>query len=234
MSALYPFSSLSVAEVAVQYPSSLALLREFHIDFCCGGKTSFAEACQHAGADPVTIWEKIQRIATAQPGLHVEHWPETMLMDFIEANHHRYVRTAIPEISELLTTVCSVHGQDHPELLTVKLQFSELAEELLQHMVKEEQILFPAVREMVSGQQPEAYENAFLEQPMAVMEIEHERAGALIKSIRDLTLDYTAPATACPTYQITYKKLQQFDEDLMQHVHLENNVLFQKVRSVLA
>jgi regulator of cell morphogenesis and NO signaling len=127
-----------------------------------------------------------------------------------------------------------VHGDTNPELLRVRSEFNELAEELLGHMPKEEQILFPAIKR-IEGQPIVSVESEILPSalvmPIKVMEDEHDHAGALIKSIRALTNHYERPSYACPTYQLTLTMLEEFDNDLIQHIHLENNILFPRYKS---
>jgi regulator of cell morphogenesis and NO signaling len=150
-------------------------------------------------------------------------------------HHHEYVREAIPSIRALLDKVCNVHADTNPELLTVRAEFEALAEELIGHMPKEEQILFPAIKR-IEGQPIAPVESsispAALDMPIMVMEEEHDRAGTLIKSIRERTNHYTPPDYACPTFQLTYTMLQEFDNDLLQHIHLENNILFPRFKSL--
>ena len=139
-------------------------------------------------------------------------------------------------MKELIQRVVEAHGKDRPELSKLQETFNELSEELLQHMNKEELILFPEIKKLLN-EIPISTSFPFLpmniQAPMAMMEDEHTHAGDLIKSIRSMTRNYNPPASACPTYKITYKRLEEFDQDLMQHIHLENNVLFNKVRSKL-
>jgi len=219
----------TVSDIAVQYPGALEVFNTYHIDYCCGGQKPFADACAKVGADPGKVMNEI--IATDRnhqaAALRFNQWQPTLLADFIVQNHHTYVRESIPQLKELIDKVCMVHGEEEPKLYDVKRNFASLSNELLQHMVKEEQILFPAINSLYGVGKPLPIE---LDQPIAVMEDEHDHAGALIKAIRTLTNDYTPPAFACPTFQITYKLLKEFDEDLMQHIHLENNILFPKVK----
>jgi regulator of cell morphogenesis and NO signaling len=152
------------------------------------------------------------------------------LIDFIQQHHHRYVRESIPEIMGLLERICEKHGADQPLLRKLQQTFGLLAKELLAHLPKEEEILFPMILHFTrEGTTPnDIYPR--VEAPVAVMEHEHESAGDLIKLIRSLTDNYTTPDYACPTYQYTFRMLREFDEDLMQHIHLENNIVFARLK----
>lgn len=229
-STIHELAETSVADVAIQYPQALAIFYKYNIDFCCGGKRSFRETCEKKGLNTDTILDEIVHSKSAANSnlLRFNSWDSPFLVDFIITNHHAYVKETIPQLQELLNKVCAVHGEDHIELPEIRDDFNDLADELLTHMNKEEMFLFPAIKNRA---QREIY-YVPLDGPISVMEEEHEIAGDLMKSIRQLTKDYTIPRDACPTLQLTYKKLEEFDHDLMQHVHLENNVLFGRLKSI--
>src|SRR5688572_20095613 len=226
---------VSIAEVALNYPQAVDILKAYNLDYCCGGKKSFSEACRKAGVEPANVWQEILNAKAnhgADSRIRFDAWDGPLLIDFVIQHHHEYVRRSIPEIQQLLEKVCSVHGDDTPNLYTIRGNFSDLADELLQHMHKEEAILFPAMRASFYDEKNSG-ETAFdLTAPIRVMEHEHDSAGDLIKSIRALTDNYTPPAYACPTFRMTFVMLQQFDDDLMQHIHIENNILFPKAKSI--
>lgn len=228
-------ANATVADIALTFPDALEVLNRHNLDYCCGGKKPFVEVCENAGLDAESIWREIHQSTTSRgPGgqMRFETWDPPLLVDFIEQHHHKYVRESIPMIKELLDKICDVHREDSPFLLAVRDRFTRLAEELLDHMPKEEEVLFPAARRLFhasasSGDETEIQYS--LEAHIHVMEHEHEEAGRLIKGIRALTDNYTPPDFACPSYRITYIMLSQFDKDLMQHIHLENNILFPKI-----
>lgn len=227
----------TVAEVAMEFPGSTTILNRFNIDYCCGGKLSFKTACEQVNVNPEHVLNEIKREASSHsPGtMNFSTWAPSLLTNFIIQHHHTYVKQSIPEIKALLEKVSLVHGIDFPAIHSIHKNFEELSDELLQHMNKEELILFPAILKMFDGKEP--IENDIfpfsLEQPMAVMEDEHQHAGDLIKSIRLLTDYYTPPSFACPTFKIAYARLQEFDQDLTQHIHLENNILFERVKEAI-
>jgi regulator of cell morphogenesis and NO signaling len=217
-----------VADIALHFPQSIAIFNRYNIDYCCNGKKSFVQVCEKARLNPETIWNEVQerqRNSGVDNHLNFESWEPSLLIDFIVQHHHQYVRESIPQLEALLNKVCSVHGVDQPQLFAIRNDFSALADELLNHLPKEENVLFPAIKRMSKNEESDFVN---LQAPVSMMEHEHETAGKLIKSIRSLSDNYTPPANACLSFQMTYKLLQEFENDLMQHIHLENNILFPK------
>ena len=226
--------SQTVAELAITHPAALSVFTKYNIDYCCGGNRSLEEACTRIGLNPEKIKQEIFSAPAHDSGLplRVERWSAALLADYIVQNHHQYVRLAIPEIEALLEKVCAAHGDDNIELLNIQQDFNDLAEELLNHMAKEEVALFPAIKRLESHNDPDHPLTDTLKMPIMMMEHEHVVAGELMKSIRHLSNNYTVPEFACPTYRVTFQKLKEFDYDLMTHVHLENNILFRKAGHV--
>lgn len=221
---------ISIADVALTFPQAINVLKHHQLDYCCSGKRSFREACQKAGADPIKVWQEIQEVRLnhgADNRMRFDGWSVPLLIDFIMQHHHEYVKRTIPQIEQLIQKVCHAHGEDTPSLYSLQEDFADLAKELLDHLPKEEGVLFPAMLAYCSNHA----DSMDLSGPIRAMEHEHEVAGELIRSIRALTDDYTPPAYACPTFRMTYIMLQQFDIDLMQHIHIENNILFPKAFS---
>jgi len=222
------YPQTTVAELAISHPAALSVFTRYNIDYCCGGHRTLDEACTRLGLNPEAIWREIESAPVRESALppRVEQWSASLLSDYIVENHHRYVRNAIPEIEALLEKVCNAHGDDSIELFNIQQDFLDLAEELLNHMEKEEMALFPAFKKIDGHSDHPLAEN--LKTPISLMEHEHTIAGDLVKSIRNLSNGYTPPEFACPTFRITYQKLKEFDEDLMLHIHLENNILFRR------
>jgi len=223
----------SAADIAIQYPGAIPVMNLYRIDYCCGGKKSFAEACEAIGANPEVIFHEIrehqEEANRESKPLRFETWSPSLLADFTVENHHAYVREAIPQIKELLDKVCEAHAENHPALLIIRDDFDKLANDLELHMKKEELILFPAIRRLSEAH---AVTDDVIDvlNPIKAMEDDHELAGNLIKSIRVLSNKYAAPPDACPTFLYAFRKLEEFDDDLMHHIHLENNILFEKMR----
>jgi regulator of cell morphogenesis and NO signaling len=223
----------TVAQLAVSHPGALAVFTKYNIDYCCGGHRPLDEACKRKGLDPEKIMDEIFKSQSNGPSeaLRLESWGSSLLVDFIVQNHHSYVKNAIPEILPLLDKVCDAHGGDSPHLLAIRQDFQDLAEELSSHMHKEEFVLFPAIKRLEAQEYGNVPLSITIQSPIAAMEHEHTLAGDLIKSIRAHSDNYTVPEFACPTYRVTYAKLKEFDDDLMMHIHLENNILFERVKS---
>ncbi len=147
-------ANVTVADVALTFPDALEILNRYNLDYCCGGGKPFVEVCEKAGLDAELIWREIQLATTSRGAdnrMRFDSWDPALLIDFIEQHHHKYVRESIPVIQELLDKVCEVHVADSPFLLAVRDRFARLAEELLDHIPKEEQILFPAARKLFNA-----------------------------------------------------------------------------------
>ncbi len=210
------------------------VFKKYGIDFCCGGKQTLKQACTEKGLDPVLIEKELQA-AAANPGdnsLRYSEWPIDFLASYIENTHHAYVKKWLPEIRAYALKVANVHGHQHPELNTILSLVEEVNTELLAHMTKEEQVLFPFIKKQVFAQanstplQIPPFGN--VQNPVAVMEAEHELVGRNLETIRVLSNNYTLPMDACGSYTLLYKMLAEFEADLHIHVHLENNILFPK------
>lgn len=225
-------NELTVAQLAIVQPGALTVFTKYNIDYCCGGHRSLEEACQRIGLDPDKIRDEISQTSptdSTQP-LRPDSWSSIFLADFIVENHHSFVKKAIPELEALLDKVCDRHGNDCIELVKIRECFQDLSEELTNHMQKEEMILFPAIKRLEAQHLENHPIERIIQAPISAMEDEHESAGDLIKQIRFLSSNYTPPDFACPTFQVTYRKLKEFDNDLMRHIHLENNILFARYK----
>jgi regulator of cell morphogenesis and NO signaling len=223
----------TVAQLAVLHPGALDVFTKYNIDYCCGGHRTLEEACARIGLDHEKIKAEILQNKSGDTSLAIrpENWNSALLVDYIVQNHHTYVKKAIPEIQAFLDKVCDAHGNDCLELLLIRENFLELSEELTNHMEKEERVLFPAIKRFESQNDASHPLASTLQSPVDAMEHEHVIAGDLVKQIRTSSNNYTPPDFACPTFKITYKKLQEFDNDLMRHIHLENNILFERVKN---
>lgn len=224
----------TIGEMVTRDYRKAQVFKSFGIDFCCGGKKTVAEVCEKKGLDVAEVVQALQ--STDQDHLAASHdyqsWDMAFLSDYIINTHHRYVKDSTPFLLELSNKVASVHGAEHPELIRVAALFNEVAAELLSHLNKEEMILFPFIKELsVADQLGEGLpQSAFgtVSNPIDMMESEHEHAGELLRQIREVTNNFDLPVGACNSYTILYKKLDEFENDLHWHVHLENNILFPK------
>ncbi len=226
-----------LSEIVSEFPFVAGLLENHDLDYCCKGKQTLEVACVSAAKLEAVEEELISLIN--EKGLNSKDFnPDSLsnseLVDHIINKHHAYVTTAMPLISAHLFKVSSKHGERHPELHEINSIFEKVVEEMSSHMQKEEKILFPAIKEMQRLAQSGggSMDPEMLKGPMQVMEMEHETVGELLADIKKLSLRYTPPADACMTYRISFDELREFEEDLHRHVHLENNVLFPRVRNL--
>jgi regulator of cell morphogenesis and NO signaling len=222
---------LSLGEMVQLYPQAASVFNRLKIDYCCQGKRKFAEACKEAGLDPVEVRKEVMEQPAEKKSLRVDDCPLPVLCDFIVSNHHTYVRTAGAEIHQLAEKVGKVHGEHHPELIKIYHEFIELHGELLHHLQKEEELLFPLIKKMDAGGTDMA--DVAPEELFRELEEEHEDAGTEMKRIRKITHDYQPPEDACQSYRLLFRELQAFEEDLYRHVYLENHILMPRFRKQL-
>jgi regulator of cell morphogenesis and NO signaling len=221
----------TVGEIVAKDFRAAGVFEQFGIDFCCGGRRSVADACRSAAVDPAVVIDALDALpSTADESDDVTRWPLDRLIDRIVSTHHAYIRSASPMIARYLTKLQEVHGARHPELHRIAGIFEQLSEDLGQHLLKEEQVLFPYVRDLAEHAEEACgvLRSPFgtVENPIRMMEREHREAADELRIIRELTNGYTAPADGCTTYAVCMKEIERFERDLHQHVHLENNVLF--------
>ena len=210
-----------------------AVFKKYGIDFCCKGGRTIADACEKKGIDEQKIYEEIENLPkSGGANIDFTSWPLDLLADYVEKTHHRYVEEKTPVLQAFLDKLCKVHGDRHPELFEIRELFDESAKDLAAHMKKEELILFPFVRNMIKAQQTgEALRQPHfgtVENPVNMMQHEHTVEGERFEKIATLTDGYTPPADACNTYKVAFAMLQDFENDLHTHIHLENNILFPK------
>ena len=220
----------TVGEVVAGDFRAADVLEQFGIDFCCGGRRTLAEACRAASADPDTVVDALHALPAALAADDdAARWPIPRLIDFIVSVHHTYVRSAMPALTRHLAKLTEVHGSRHPELARVAAYFDQIAVDLTQHMLKEEQVLFPYVRalaEVGGSRSREQSPFGTVANPIRMMEREHQEVGDAMRIIRELTRGYVAPDVGCTTYAVALAELREFERDLHRHVHLENNILF--------
>jgi regulator of cell morphogenesis and NO signaling len=225
---------LTLSQIVKKNYKAAAVFERYKLDFCCRGNRPVIEACSESGVDVSEVISELQLLGNddAVMSFSPDNWELDFLTDYIVNTHHHYVRNMIPVIQAHAEKVALVHGKNHPETKDVSRAFSIVYKELKQHMKKEEEILFPFIKRMVKINGNEnKYEAPYfgsVKNPIAIMEAEHQSAGDEFYGIRSLTNNYTPPEDACSTYQILYRELKDFEEDLHKHIHLENNILFPK------
>lgn len=214
------------------------IFKNHKIDFCCKGNRSLQEVAQKNNLEVTTLLKEIDEVQVQNntDNTDFKSWPLDLLTDYIEKKHHRYVEERIPVLQQYLNKLCKVHGERHPELLEINAHFSASAGELAMHMKKEELLLFPWVRKMIKAerQKEDLGRPHFgtVRNPIEMMMQEHDNEGERFRQIAMLSDNYTPPADACNTYRVAFSLLQEFEEDLHKHIHLENNILFPKAEQL--
>lgn len=223
----------TIGQIVAEDYRKAKVFEEFGLDFCCGGNKTIAEASAKNRVNP----EEIER---ALQNLDDEHedkppynkWPLHFLVDYIINTHHIYARDVLSEINFYSEKVLRAHGENHPELQELYYTLVKLYSKIIKHLDEEEEVVFPYVKKLVEAERnhrtPDLSGFGMVADPISMMEEEHDEAGETMARIRTLTNNFTPPTDACTTYQVLFKKLQAFEQDLHKHVHLENNILFPK------
>lgn len=224
----------TVRELAVEIPEATRIFEKIGIDYCCGGNKSLEEACTTANISLDEVLDSLELAEqTARAKQKDRNWqaePLAELVAHINSTHHKYTREELARLGPLFDKVVSVHGKNHPELQNVRAAFRGMAQELTTHMMKEEAVLFPYIVRMEEAviQKEPVLPPPFgsVQNPVAMMMHEHDSAGDALRTMRQASAGYTPPGDACISYQTLYKALGDFEKDLHQHIHLENNILF--------
>lgn len=226
----------TVAEVAVRYPDAKPVLERMGIDYCCGGDARLADAARESGHTVSEVRDAVEQAAREREGRGeaARDWSRadaSELAQHILDTHHVYMKTHLPRIEELFAKVIAAHGERHGEMLrAARHVFLDLQFEIEMHLMKEERVLFPMIRDLEdyrpgSGPLPTGHCGT-VEKPVAQMEHEHDNAGGALERLREITSDYALPADACPSFEALYDGLKEMEADLHEHIHLENNILF--------
>ena len=225
------FEGSTIGDIVAADFRTASVFEQFGIDFCCGGRRSLEDACRAASADTSAVIQALVALPTdGVDDEDVSRGPLDRLIEHITATHHAYVRSALPAISSYLARLREAHGASHPELTRIAMVWHDVSRDLQQHMVKEEHVLFPYVRDLVEHAEQDCgmLQSPFgtVKNPIRMMEQEHREAADELRIIHELTDGFTAPADGCTTYAVCMAELRRFERDLHRHVHLENNVLF--------
>ena len=222
----------TVRDIAMEQPASIRVFERFGIDYCCGGRKPLAEACEEHSIELEAVLEAIQEAAAdgSEPTRDWTQAPLETICGHIATTHHAYIRAELPRLETLAQKVVSRHGETRPELEQIQQLIQSLGPDLLQHLAKEEMVLFPYIanleRNLAScGPRPLGCFGA-VRNPIRMMIAEHDAAGDDMARLRLLSDGFTPPEWACPTYRGFYQALAEFEKDLHQHVHLENDILF--------
>ncbi len=227
--------SMTIGEIAKDLPESMNLFYDEGIDFCCGGDRTIKQAAKEDGFDLTVLVEKLGQVSrmtgNQKSTIPFNEMTKEELISHIVDTHHQYVLENLPRIESLTETIKEVHGENHGDSLKPLYEnFVELKNELMEHLRKEEEELFPLVIKMEKGKASKKE----IERLITELENEHENAGEILKENRRITKDFTPPAGACNTYVFTFEKLIEFERDLFQHIHLENNLLFKDIENTIS
>ena len=223
---------MKVGDIVTKDFRTAQVFKTYGIDFCCGGNVSLKEIT----AKKNIYLEKIETELTNLVGrnsnlnLNYQDWEADFLADYIVNQYHNKVVRVTPQLTEYVNKIARVHGERHPELIEIDKRFEVVVKELLTHQTQEENILFPAIKEALSqGTQKSKYT---IKAQLKDMLKDHDMIGKTMDEINALSNNYKLPNDACKTYMVAFKMLEEFEDDLHVHVHLENNILFPKIEKL--
>ena len=224
-------SQETVGQIAAENPAAARIFEKYGIDYCCGGAQPFTLACESSQISPIDLMKEVER---ATPAVDDRDWTTAGLVElagYIVARHHTFLRNELPALQGRIAKVIAAHAGNHGDTLyPLARTFEELSSELSSHMMKEEMILFPLISRMeqagIAGDRLPGSHCGSVNNPIRMMEHEHDSAGAALQTMRRLTQDYNLPDDACPTYRALFEGLKALEADLHMHIHLENNILF--------
>lgn len=218
----------TVGSIVRDHPAVSRLFEQVKVDYCCGGQKTLDEACRQRGIDPQSFLAQLEDYVALEtaPEVNLTDLTLTELADHIERIHHAYLHEELPRLEKMVTKVAAVHGNKEPRLAQTRDIFLALSAELAAHLLKEEQVLFPLIRQLESSEALPVFHCGSVANPISRMGVEHDEAGVALAQLRQLTDDFTPPEWACNTYRALLDALATFEEDMHQHIHKENNVLF--------
>lgn len=223
-----------VSDIVTSIPQTADLFRSLRIDFCCGGQVPLEEAAKQRNLEPAAVLEKVQSMENKFAD-YQESRPaslkESELIEYIQHKHHAFLRDELPALTPYVTKLARVHGEHHPELLRVQELFSDLKNELLDHTKDEDEHVFPLILKFIA--EPNHQAAAELKPHVSELEDEHTHAGRLLQELREVTADFELPSDACGTYRLVYQRLAMLEKDTFEHIHLENNILFERIRQAV-
>jgi regulator of cell morphogenesis and NO signaling len=230
--AAMPKAVETVGEIAVRHPHSIRVFERFGIDYCCGGEKPLGVACAEKDLEISAVLDALaaETLAGAVEETDWSRQKLSALCEHIVSRHHAFLRDQLPRLAQLAEKVAGKHAGHHPELRDIRAAFDELNTEITQHLAKEEQVLFPYLDQLeasaaVGGAKPQSCFGS-VASPISVMMAEHDGAGRMLEELRRLSNGYNAPADGCASFRAFYDCLHDLEQDLHQHIHLENNILF--------
>lgn len=226
-----------VGDWVTAHPATSRIFEQHKIDYCCGGGRSLEEACCAAQVDVQAVLVDLNGVLSrgrSDDEVDFSSLSLAEMCDQIEATHHQYLRSELPRLTQLVAKVVSVHGDQHVWLTQLAESFRQLCEELVPHMMKEEQILFPAIRTIERTSSVPLFPFGSVDNPIRMMEHEHDAAGQALKAIRAASSNFTLPEGGCNTFRAMLDGLHELENDLHRHIHKENNVLFPRASHMAA
>ena len=222
------YKQTKIGDIVTKDFRAAEVFKKAGIDFCCGGSQSLEDACRDKKLDVAEIESELSKLENSEPGSSYKfnEWKLDFLCDYIVNTHHQTVMKLLPQLTFYTQKIAEVHGDNHPELSEIANLFAQVDTELRQHLCNEEEVLFPAIREVLKTNSAES--KATIISEITRMTGEHEFAGGAMDKINELSHHYAVPEDGCNTYRVAYKLLEQFEDDLHIHVHLENNILYPK------
>ncbi|WP_284641046.1 iron-sulfur cluster repair di-iron protein [Paenibacillus silviterrae] len=221
----------TVGSIVTAFPGASNVFKAHRIDFCCGGQRPLAEVLEQSGLSEQTVLQELEdaydRAALRERQQDFRRYTRSELILHIVAVHHDFLRSELPLLGEFVEKIARVHGPSHKELIKLRSLYQQLREELEEHLLAEEERVFPMVRAYEATGDANTKEEAL--RAIDELESEHDKAGGLLREMRAVTVDYTLPEGACRTYTVAFQKLEQLEADMFQHIHLENNILFQSL-----
>ncbi len=217
----------SIGEIASENPEKIGVFKKYGVDFCCGGSKTLKDVCEESGIDQLLIADELNSPSAAAGNddnyslsKKANDWDVDFLIDYIVNIHHTFLRVHIPEASDYVEKIANVHGNKHPELLKIRELFTKMSQAMILHLDKEEEGLLTDIKTGKTGNIKKEIEDALYS---------HEYVGHILKEMLFLSSDYLVPQDACASYKHTYKLLKNISDDIMIHVHMENNILFKKI-----
>ena len=230
----------TIREIAIESPATTRIFESHHIDYCCGGRVNFMDACHKAGVDPDIVKRDLEALLDADTLGETDYASKTLseLIDHILDTHHRFTYNELDRLQPLMDKVNKVHGDVHPELAKMSDLLDAMRDDLLPHMYKEEQVLFPYIKDLeyakLNGMTPRYPPFGTVQHPIRMVMGEHDAVGDMLKEMRSISGNFAVPVGACPSYQGLLTRLEDLERDLHQHIHLENNVLFPRAAEMEA
>jgi len=226
----------TLASLVEESPARARVFESLGLDYCCGGDQTLATACAEADLDVDDVRDRLAEARDRSDGDAADYEWEALedLADHVVDQHHDYLREELPKLGDIVETVADVHGENHPELREVEVEFRDLAAEMREHIDEEEEELFPVVGKLDRGEPLSADEAGRLREEIRTFEEDHAATADRLERIAELTDDYAVPEDACPSYQSMLERLDTLERDTHMHVHKENNVLFERASERLA